>query len=150
MRAARDFVDRIAQAGDLEKVSRLGIELFGSLALTGRGHATDRAIILGLLGECPADVDPDGLSRVDVSTNELDGPGLGELQYRRPSYAHAGVAPSRARSALAEPFVVEAESTGPTDFGIDYDGSDVRPILNDPEIAEPQRTEGDRDREQAQ
>jgi len=58
MRAARDFVERIAQAGDLGKVSRLTTELFGSLALTGRGHATDRAVILGLLGESPSEVDP--------------------------------------------------------------------------------------------
>ena len=58
MRASRDFVERIAQAGNLEKVSRLATELFGSLALTGRGHATDRAIILGLLGESPSEVEP--------------------------------------------------------------------------------------------
>lgn len=58
MRASRDFVERIAQTGNLEKVSRLATELFGSLALTGRGHATDRAIILGLLGESPSEVDP--------------------------------------------------------------------------------------------
>jgi len=58
MRAARDFVSRIFSNERLPDVSRLGTELFGSLALTGRGHATDRAVILGLLGEAPDQVDP--------------------------------------------------------------------------------------------
>jgi L-serine dehydratase len=40
-------------------VDELVVELFGSLALTGKGHATDTAIVLGLLGERPATVDPD-------------------------------------------------------------------------------------------
>lgn len=40
-------------------VSSIGVELFGSLALTGKGHATDVAVILGLLGEMPDVVDPD-------------------------------------------------------------------------------------------
>lgn len=40
-------------------VSKVKVELFGSLALTGRGHATDVAVILGLLGEKPDTVDPD-------------------------------------------------------------------------------------------
>jgi L-serine dehydratase len=42
-------------------VARLTVELFGSLALTGKGHATDTAVILGLLGERPASVDPDAV-----------------------------------------------------------------------------------------
>ena len=40
-------------------VTGIKVELFGSLALTGKGHATDTAIVLGLLGEQPATVDPD-------------------------------------------------------------------------------------------
>lgn len=39
--------------------SRLTVTLYGSLAFTGRGHATDRAICLGLLGETPSELDPD-------------------------------------------------------------------------------------------
>jgi L-serine dehydratase len=68
MRAARDFVQRIAEAGNLEKVSRLATELFGSLALTGRGHATDRAIILGLSGESPDLIDP---SKIESLVEEV-------------------------------------------------------------------------------
>jgi L-serine dehydratase len=58
MRAARDFVERLSAVGRLEDVARLSTELFGSLALTGRGHATDRAVILGLLGETADEIDP--------------------------------------------------------------------------------------------
>jgi L-serine dehydratase len=55
MRAAREF----ALTLDLSRTARVKTELFGSLALTGRGHGTDRAILLGLSGEVPDHVDPD-------------------------------------------------------------------------------------------
>ena len=41
------------------KVDRIGASLHGSLAYTGIGHGTDRAVILGLAGETPLTVDPD-------------------------------------------------------------------------------------------
>ncbi|MDH4045529.1 MAG: L-serine ammonia-lyase, partial [Gemmatimonadota bacterium] len=59
MRAARRFAQQLADAGVLDLVTRVQTDLYGSLALTGRGHATDRAVILGLLGERPDAVDPD-------------------------------------------------------------------------------------------
>jgi len=58
MRAARRFAQSLADAGLLERVARLQTDLYGSLALTGRGHATDRAVMLGLHGERPESVDP--------------------------------------------------------------------------------------------
>jgi L-serine dehydratase len=61
MRAARRFVQDLADGGLLNRVVRIRTELYGSLALTGRGHATDRAIVLGLLGEQPDTVDPAGV-----------------------------------------------------------------------------------------
>ncbi len=54
MRAAAAFAASLP-AG----VSRIQVELFGSLAWTGKGHGTDRAVILGLAGEIPETVDPD-------------------------------------------------------------------------------------------
>src|SRR5579864_6437558 len=57
MRAARMFLEGMAP-GQLEQVSRITVALYGSLALTGRGHGTDRAVLLGLLGEKPEEVDP--------------------------------------------------------------------------------------------
>ncbi|EIY8039982.1 L-serine ammonia-lyase [Vibrio vulnificus] len=40
-------------ANDLDKVQRIQVDLYGSLSLTGKGHHTDRAVILGLLGNRP-------------------------------------------------------------------------------------------------
>ncbi|MGZ4816586.1 MAG: L-serine ammonia-lyase, partial [Terriglobales bacterium] len=57
MRAAREFVSELDRAGKLTQVHRIAVDLYGSLALTGKGHGTDRAIILGLLGEKPDEVD---------------------------------------------------------------------------------------------
>jgi len=42
----------------LDRVARVRTELYGSLALTGIGHATDRAVLLGLTGHEPATIDP--------------------------------------------------------------------------------------------
>jgi len=50
MRAARRFLLDAAEAGLLPRARRVGCDLFGSLALTGKGHGTDRAVLLGLAG----------------------------------------------------------------------------------------------------
>ena len=60
MIAARRFRDSLAALGSVPE--RLTAELFGSLAWTGRGHGTDHAICLGLLGETPVSVDPDAVA----------------------------------------------------------------------------------------
>jgi L-serine dehydratase len=57
MRAALMFVRDIAAAGVLESAQSVRVELFGSLGATGRGHGSDKAVILGLMGETPEDVD---------------------------------------------------------------------------------------------
>ena len=59
MRAALRFVHELAADGKLEVTERIGIDLYGSLGLTGRGHGTDRAVLLGLSGEAPDRIDPD-------------------------------------------------------------------------------------------
>jgi L-serine dehydratase len=58
MRAACRFVDGLMKQGLLDGVVRVQAELYGSLALTGLGHATDRAVLLGLSGQEPATIDP--------------------------------------------------------------------------------------------
>ena len=63
MTAASRFLEEI-QSGDWPrpagvKVDRIAVSLHGSLAYTGVGHGTDRAVILGLAGETPQTVDPD-------------------------------------------------------------------------------------------
>ena len=50
MRAAYRFVHELAADQPLEAVTQIFVDLYGSLALTGRGHGTDRAILLGLSG----------------------------------------------------------------------------------------------------
>ena len=59
MIAAGRFVRRLVDRRDVERTVRVETTLMGSLALTGRGHATDRAVILGLAGFEPASLDPD-------------------------------------------------------------------------------------------
>ncbi|WP_338844668.1 L-serine ammonia-lyase [Massilia sp. W12] len=55
MLAARRF---LLEAGDLRDVTEVNVALYGSLALTGVGHGTDTAVLLGLMGETPQLVDP--------------------------------------------------------------------------------------------
>jgi len=58
MRAACRFARELASRGLIDGVARVHAELYGSLALTGLGHATDRAVLLGLSGHEPATIDP--------------------------------------------------------------------------------------------
>jgi L-serine dehydratase len=60
MRAAARFAERwLDEKGVLERVVRVRVELYGSLAMTGRGHGTDKAVLMGLEGAHPDSVDPD-------------------------------------------------------------------------------------------
>ncbi|MGH8145413.1 MAG: L-serine ammonia-lyase [Rhodanobacteraceae bacterium] len=62
MRAAARFVERwLAETGELERVARVTVELYGSLAMTGRGHGTDKAVLCGLEGNWPDRIDPDAI-----------------------------------------------------------------------------------------
>ena len=58
MRASCRFARELETRGLLDRVVRVHAELYGSLALTGLGHATDRAVLLGLSGNEPATIDP--------------------------------------------------------------------------------------------
>ncbi|MGS0680230.1 L-serine ammonia-lyase [Shewanella sp. 125m-7] len=72
MKAAKEFIDDVRQTGQFEQVTRLSVEIFGSLSLTGKGHHTDIAIIVGLGGNSPHDVDIDGIPGfiADVETTQ--------------------------------------------------------------------------------
>jgi L-serine dehydratase len=61
MNAACAFVTDLASRGLLERTARVGVQLYGSLALTGPGHCTDRAILLGLEGHRPEEIDPEAI-----------------------------------------------------------------------------------------
>jgi L-serine dehydratase len=72
MRAAKRFVDDLVATGTLGDVRRVRAQLFGSLGATGRGHGSPKAVILGLEGEDPAEVDTDAVD-ARVARNNDDG-----------------------------------------------------------------------------
>ncbi|MEW5560851.1 L-serine ammonia-lyase [Enterobacter asburiae] len=61
MNAGKSFIDLLVASGALASVTRISIDLYGSLSLTGKGHATDTAIIMGLAGNTPQSVAIDGI-----------------------------------------------------------------------------------------
>ena len=72
MRAAGRFVADLESDGHLGGVGKVVVRLYGSLALTGRGHCTDVAVMLGLQGECPETLDTDS---VDERLERIRGEG---------------------------------------------------------------------------
>ncbi len=62
MRAARRFLDRLREADCLTKTARVEVHLYASLALTGKGHGSDKALLLGLEGETPEETDVDAFA----------------------------------------------------------------------------------------
>ncbi|HEY3575272.1 MAG TPA: serine dehydratase beta chain, partial [Arthrobacter sp.] len=61
MRAAKQFADGLKGGGLLSATTRVQAELFGSLGATGRGHGSDKAVVLGLQG-----LDPENAARLAV------------------------------------------------------------------------------------
>ncbi|MEH6577083.1 MAG: L-serine ammonia-lyase [Amphritea sp.] len=61
--AANRFLDELKERSELDKVATVKVGLYGSLAMTGKGHATDVAVMIGLMGEKPDLVDPDMVPR---------------------------------------------------------------------------------------
>src|SRR5690554_716507 len=73
MRAAAAFSREVADAGLLERVARVSVDLHGSLAATGRGHGTFPAVLLGLEGHEPDRIPP---HEVDERTAEITESGI--------------------------------------------------------------------------
>ena len=61
MRAARAFVQALESQEVLARVERVTVDLYGSLAATGPGHGTPKAVLLGLEGETPEGVDVEAI-----------------------------------------------------------------------------------------
>lgn len=70
MRAARNFVRNLRDRKLLDRTASLSIDLYGSLAETGRGHATDVGIMLGLMGHAPDTVEPSGIGPLIAGVRE--------------------------------------------------------------------------------
>lgn len=64
MTAACRFAKSLEEQGLLPRVAQVTVDLYGSLALTGKGHATDTAVTTGLAGWLPAQVDPDVVAKL--------------------------------------------------------------------------------------
>ncbi|MBN9187813.1 L-serine ammonia-lyase [Microbacterium sp.] len=93
MRAGVTYVDRLRAAGLLDRVARVQTHLFGSLALTGQGHGTIKAVVLGLQGEHPHLVEPiEAERRFEESQKrgllELGGTGTVAFDVRRDVILH--------------------------------------------------------------
>ncbi len=79
--ALKDGSDRIPGSGTL---ASLKASLHGSLAFTGKGHATDRAVILGLAGFTPAEFDPERATRIEAeirASHRITTPQMGTLAF---------------------------------------------------------------------
>jgi L-serine dehydratase len=63
MTAAVSFLRALRQCAEGHRAAGIRVTLHGSLAFTGKGHATDRAVALGLLGWLPAELDPEAAER---------------------------------------------------------------------------------------
>ncbi len=70
MVAAHRFL-QWAAANDVSGATRVTVTLHGSLAFTGKGHGTDKAVVLGLAGENPQDIDPDKVEAILAATKTL-------------------------------------------------------------------------------
>ncbi|MDE2446012.1 MAG: L-serine ammonia-lyase [Alphaproteobacteria bacterium] len=70
MVAARQFL-QLAETRDVKATTRITGTLHGSLAFTGKGHGSDRAIVLGLAGETPQDIDSDKVETILATMNEV-------------------------------------------------------------------------------
>ena len=72
MRAGAEFANELANTDVVERIESVRVELFGSLGQTGKGHGTGKAVILGLLGETPEDVNVDAVDSLlaDVETSQ--------------------------------------------------------------------------------
>ena len=71
MTAACRFVETLGQNGVFEATDGIGVDLYGSLALTGKGHASDRAVLLGLSGKSPDRLDPDEALEIVAQIREI-------------------------------------------------------------------------------
>jgi L-serine dehydratase len=70
MRAARQFALSLRESGLLDRTQSVRAQLYGSLGATGRGHGSDKAVMLGLEGEEPERIDPDTVEARLARTRE--------------------------------------------------------------------------------
>ena len=119
-RAAQQFLAIVRERGEFDRVASVRVDLFGSLAKTGKGHGTDVAVLMGLAGEDPVTCDvgdlpqgrrdpiravdrPGGRPRRSPSTPSPTSSSTGPRPCRSTPTA-SGSPPTDRRSSLAETF----------------------------------------------
>jgi len=84
MVAANQFIESVLKQPDSAELARIKVELLGSLGATGKGHGSDKAVLLGLQGASPASVDVDSIEPTLKNirkTGLLSPPGLAPLKF---------------------------------------------------------------------
>jgi len=71
-RAARRFIKKLKKNEQFDKVTNVQVDLYGSLSLTGKGHATDVAVVLGLTGADPQTCSIEGIPEVVAKVKETN------------------------------------------------------------------------------
>ena len=82
MKAGHQFLGALKETGKFSQVTRVQVDCYGSLALTGKGHCTDHAIILGLAGNLPDTVDLDTAGNLIADVEQSGLLTLGRTQQR--------------------------------------------------------------------
>ena len=157
MRAAATFARQLGEQGLLPLTRRVEVRLYGSLSATGVGHATDRACLLGLMGQWPDKIAPETIeSRIETLLQErclmLNGSHPVEFDYHRDmllldeelpfhpnamrldALGEAGVIQSRTYYSIGGGFIVEdrevdAPASGPSNTPLPYEFSSADELL---------------------
>ncbi|MBD1565704.1 L-serine ammonia-lyase [Vibrio sp. SA48] len=72
MKAGKEFIDDLRSMGKLRDITKITVDVYGSLSLTGKGHHTDIAIIMGLAGNTPEKVDIDAIPSFIARVEETE------------------------------------------------------------------------------
>ncbi|MGO2508987.1 L-serine ammonia-lyase [Vibrio hibernica] len=136
MKAGKQFIDDLRGQGKLRDITKITVDVYGSLSLTGKGHHTDIAIIMGLAGNTPEHVDidaiPSFIARVEeterlpvgMHCHTVDFPKIGGMNFQKTNLSlhengmtlHAwiddDVAYSKTYYSIGGGFIVDEESFG--------------------------------------
>jgi L-serine dehydratase len=123
MRAAHRFVSELQVKGSLALTERVRTELYGSLALTGKGHGTDRAILLGLSGEEASSIDP---SSIEPKLQTIRTTSKLQLLGTKPIAFHEGDDLIFHRDIMFPPNAATAHPNGVKFFAFDAQGKLLR------------------------
>lgn len=139
MKAGKLFTDDLIKLGHLSAITRIAVDVYGSLSLTGKGHHTDIAIIMGLAGNLPDGVDIDSIPEFirDVEhrerlllangAHEVDFPLQGGMNFRETNlplhengmtisaFANDNLLFSKTYYSIGGGFIVDEENFGKAD-----------------------------------